>query len=493
MTFAEYRQYDALGLATLIREGQVSAEEVLAAARERTEAVNDRINAIIHPAFAEAENQLRSGLPEGPFKGVPFLIKDLGLHWAGQPQLSGSKGYAGYRAKTDSFLLRRYRDAGLVLMGKTNTPEFGLTPYTEPAHFGPTRNPWNLDRTAGGSSGGSAAAIAAGIVPLATASDGGGSIRVPASCCGLVGLKPSRGLLSLGPQTGEHWAGAVVEGCNSRTLRDTAAFLDVAAASEPGDPYPSPARPTSYLRLLDQKLAPLRIGFSTAHPLGHRLDEACIRAVQQTAQRLEELGHQVEEVPLPIDRTDLTELFITIVAGQAAATMREMGETMGFKPSPAHVEPSTFALYLLGRSLSAADYAYQRRRWNLLGRRLAAFHQNYDLLLTPSASQQPFPIGSLQPTPAEQRLIGLINSLRLGRLAAANIEKLAEKVFSYIPYTPLANMTGQPSLSLPLYWSEDGLPVGVLFTGPIGRDSQLLQLGAQLESAYPWKDRQPPL
>lgn len=493
MTFAEYRTFDALGLAELIRSGQASPKEVLAAARERAESVNERINAIIHPTYGEAEAQVERDLPEGSFRAVPFLIKDLGLHWAGQPMRSGSKGYEGYRPETDSFLIRRYREAGLVFLGKTNTPEFGLTPYTEPDHFGPTRNPWNTDRTAGGSSGGSAAAIAAGIVPLATASDGGGSIRIPASCCGLVGLKPSRGLLSLGPQTGEHWAGAVVEGCNSKTVRDTAAFLDMAAAFEPGDPYPSPARPTSYHRLLGQKIPPLRIGFSTAHPLTHTLDEACVRAVQQTAQLLEELGHKVEEVPLPIQRPDLTEVFITMVAGQASATVREMGEAMGRKVSLNQVEPSTFALYLLGRSLSASEYAYQRRRWNDIGRRMAAFHQEYDLLLTPTASRRPFPIGSLEPSAGEQRLIGLINRLRLGSLAAANIEQLAEKVFSYIPYTPLANMTGQPSLSLPLHWSEDELPVGVLFTGPIGQDGLLLQLGAQLEEARPWKGKYPPL
>jgi len=493
MTFAEYRTCDALGLAELVRSGQISPEEVLTAARERAAAVNDRLNAVIHPAYREAEAQLSRGLPDGPFKGVPFLVKDLGLHWAGQPLRSGSQGYEGYRSKTDSFLIRRYREAGLVLIGKTNTPEFGLTPYTEPAHFGPTRNPWDTSRTAGGSSGGSAAAVAAGIVPMATASDGGGSIRIPASCCGLVGLKSSRGLLSLGPHRAEHWAGAVVEGCNSRTIRDTAAFLDMAAAFEPGDPYPSPARPSSYHRLLNQKIPPLRIGFSTAHPLGHPLDDACVRAVQQTAQLLEELGHKVEEVPLPIQRTDLTEVFVTMVAGQASATVREMSQAMGRKPSPAQVEPSTFALFLLGRKLSAAEYAFQRQRWNDIGRRMAVFHQEYDVLLTPTASRRPFPIGSLEPSAGERRLIGLINSLRLGSLAAANIEQLAEKVFSYIPYTPLANMTGQPSLSLPLHWSEDQLPVGVLFTGPIGQDGLLLQLGGQLEQARPWKDKHPPI
>lgn len=489
MTFAEYRQYDALGLAELVRKGDVTPSELLELAIQRAEMVNPQLNAIIEPLYERARKNLAALPPDQVFSGVPFLLKDLSLELKSAPFREGSKSQLSYQSTVTSYLVEQLEEAGLQLIGKTNTPEFGLTPFTEPSATGVTRNPWDTGRTAGGSSGGSAAAIAAGIVPLATASDGGGSIRIPASCCGLFGLKSSRGRISQGPQSGGGWEGAVVEGCNSRSVRDSAAYLDTFGQPLPGELSYAPPPERPYSEEIMRKPDRLRIGFSTQHTLGHEIDTDCRAAVQETAQLLTELGHEVEEVPLPYRAEDLTEVFIQMIFGQVNAKLRSVGERRGRPIRRGDVEDNTYALYLLGQAYTAGDYAYYRTKWNQIARRQANFHQTYDLLLTSTVAKAPFKIGALQPTAAEKRLISLVTRFHLKQVLKANVIQLAEKIYEYIPYTALANMTGQPSMSVPLHWTAQGLPVGVMFTAPLYREDILFRMAAQLAEARPWMQK----
>lgn len=492
MTFNEYRQYDALGLAELVKQGAVSPETLLELAIQRVEAVNPAINAVIHRLYDEAKATAAGVDRSAPFAGVPLLVKDLGPEVQGTPRQLGTKGYAAYRSSLDSFVIQRVRKAGLVIMAKTNVPEFGLAPFTEPKLFGPSLNPWNTAHSTGGSSGGSAAAVAAGITPIATANDGGGSIRIPASCCGLVGLKTSRGLVSWGPTYGDMWNGAVVEGCVSRSVRDTAAYLDVVSAPAPGDPYPffKPERP--YLE--ETKLSPgkLRIAWSLAHTLNGEVDPACTKAVQKAVAMLREEGHTVEEAPIPFVATDLTEAFITIVAAEVMADLEILGRFLGRSVRPSDVEPETFALGLLGRAFTGGDYALAKRRWNEVCRRVGDFHARYDVMVTPVLPRRPIKTGALQSTPAEHGALKVVNALRLSAVMKKTMDQLARKVYDYLPWTPFANITGQPSMSLPLFrTAEENLPVGVMFTGRIGEDALLLRLAAQLEKTERWVEQVP--
>ncbi len=493
MTFEEYRQHDALGLAALVRRGEVSAVELVDLATARLEAVNPRLNAVIHLRLERAREEAQRINREAVFAGVPFLVKDLGMEVEGMPMCAGSRAYAKYRSAHDSEVVRRAKQAGLLILGKTNTPEFGLTPFTEPQAFGPTRNPWNEAYSPGGSSGGSAAAVAAGIVPLATANDGGGSIRIPASCCGLFGLKPTRGRVSWAPLVGELWAGAAVEHCVSRTVRDSAAYLDVVCGAAPGDPYmiEPPQRP--YLQEMETSPGRLRIGYSLQHTLGFSVDEACEEALLRMVDILRTEGHEVAEVSLPYRREDLAEAFLIVVAGELGSDLLTLQQFLKRPVRPSDVEPSTYALYLLGQSLSAAEYAYAKRQWGFISQRIAAFHQKYDLLLTPTLARRPIRIGTLQPSPAEERLMRVVNTLHLGSAVKASIQKLADKIYDYMPWTAFANITGQPSMSVPtLRTEEEGLPIGVMFTARMGEEHLLFRLAAQLEKAIQWdRDKAP--
>lgn len=489
LNYAEYRQYDALGLAELVQKKEVSAAELLETAIQRAEAVNPQINAIIHPMY-ESARQAAQGVFSGPFAGVPFAVKDLGLEIKGTPIRTGCRGYEGYVSTQDSHAVQKIREAGLVIMGKTNTPEFGLTPYTEPELFGPTRNPWNLEHSPGGSSGGSVAAVAAGIVPMATASDGGGSIRIPASCCGLFGLKPTRGRISLGPMGAEMWSGAVVESCVSRSVRDTAAYLDALAGSMPGDAYQFAKPEHSFLSQLGQNPGKLRIAFSTVHPLGLEVDQACKDAVAQMVKQLSALGHEVEEArPLPYFKEDLLERFLVIVAGESEGELQQLAKYLKRRPTTSDVETNTYALALLGRTFKAGDFAQAKKEWNEIAQRMVQFHQKYDLLLTPTIASRPIKIGALQNSPAEQGLLKVVNAFNLGFMVKASIGQLADKAFGYIPWTPFANMTGQPSMSIPTLWTEENLPVGTMFTAMQGREDLLLRLASQLEEVLKWGDK----
>jgi Asp-tRNA(Asn)/Glu-tRNA(Gln) amidotransferase A subunit family amidase len=468
----EYSSFDALGLAELIRRGEVSAAEVLEAALTRTEEVNGRINAIVVPMFDEARATVRGDLPRGAFSGVPYLLKDLGAYYRGTRTTSGCRFNADYVADHDSHLVRRYKGAGLVIFGKAASPEFGLTTSTESALFGATRNPWNLERTAGGSSGGSAAAVAAGIVPAAHATDGGGSIRIPASCCGLFGLKPTRARVSLGPGQGEGWAGLSCAHAVTRSVRDSAALLDASAGPEPGDPYwaPPPARP--FLEELGTPPGKLRIAYTNKPFNGSPIDPQCKAAVDDAAKLCEELGHEVEEAAPAIDYATLGQATRTVVGANILANLRERAAVLGRDWTASDVEPLTRATAEDGKNLDAARYAASTRTVHAVGRQVAAFFADHDLILTPTMAAPPKPLGVLsQSNPNPQEYLG--------------------HLLQTIGFTQLMNVSGVPAMSVPLYWSAEGLPIGIQFAAPFGEEARLFRLAAQLEQARPWAKRRP--
>jgi len=491
--FPEYDRYDALGLAELVKKGQVSAADLVEEAISRIEAANPKINAVIHRMYEKARGLAANPPTGGPFPGVPFLLKDLLTACAGEPLTMGCKGLRGYVPDMDSELMRRYRATGLIVLGKTNTPEFGLVAVTEPELFGPTRNPWDLARTPGGSSGGSAAAVASGMVPMASGGDGGGSIRIPSAYCGLFGLKPSRGRTPTGPYYGEIWQGAAVEHVLTRSVRDSAAMLDATCAPEAGSPYtiPGPERP--YLDEAGCDPNRLVIAFSTRSPLGTPVDPECIEAVHITARLLEDLGHRVEEAAPDIDGIALARSYFTMYYGEVASDIAQMGQLLGRKPTRSDVEAPTWLLGLIGRATSSAEFVLALRQWNVFSRQMARFHERYDLYLTPTTASLPVAIGELAPKPAEAAAMRVVNALGLGRLVKALgiAEKIAFENLSKTPFTQLANLTGQPAMSVPLHWSRDGLPVGVHFIGRFADEATLFRLAGQLEKARPWFERRP--
>jgi amidase len=490
----DYDRYDALGLADLVRRGEASAAELCEAAIRRIETLNPSLNAVIHPMFEIGRRTAAGRLPDGPFAGVPFLLKDLLHAYGGVPMSSGSRALADYIPPHDSELVRRFKRAGLVTLGKTNTPEFGLMGTTEPEAFGPTHNPWDLTRTPGGSSGGSAAAVAARLVPVASAGDGGGSIRIPAACCGIFGLKPSRGRVPVGPEFGEVWEGAVSDHVLSITVRDSAAMLDAIAGPDAGAPYSIglPARP--YAEELERAWRPLRIGFSARSPLGTVVHPECVAAVEDATRLLRDLGQEVEEAEPEIDGWDVARAYLTLYFGQVAADAAWVRRVRG-RSAARQLEAGTRALALIGESLSSARYVEAMRRWNVFGRAMARFHERYDLYLTPVLATPPVKLGTLQPGARERLGITLISALRGGRLLLLSgvVDKLVEENLSRTPFTQLANLTGQPAMSVPLYWTIDGLPCGVQFIAPYGDEARLFRLAARLEAARPWRDRRPSL
>lgn len=406
----------------------------------------------------------------------------------------GSRAMKDFVPPEDAVIVGRFRKAGLIVLGKTNLPELALMGVTEPEAFGPTRNPWNLGHTPGGSSGGSAAAVAARIVPLASASDGGGSIRIPAACCGLFGLKPSRGRTPVGPFFGEVWEGASVCHALALSVRDSAALLDAVLGPEPGVPgmLAPPERP--YLEEAGRDPAPLRIAFTTRSPLGTEVHPECSEAVRKAAALLESLGHRVEEAEPRYDGELLAKCYMTLYFGQVAADLKEIADLRGAGKA-ALVEETTRTLGLLGRTLSARDYVLAKRQWHLFGRATTAFLAERDLYLTPTLAYPPVRIGELAPKAAELAAMKVVNTLGLGSLlmAAGIIDKLAKENLRKTPFTQLANMTGQPAMSVPLHWTADGLPCGVQFIGRFGDEATLFRLAGQLEKASPWFDRRPPM
>ena len=463
---------DATAQAELVASGQISPAELAEAAITRIEAVDGELNAVIHRRFEKVRAEIEAGLPDGPFHGVPFLVKDLFADTAGDPAHNGNRALRdiGWTATSDTWLNARFRRAGFAFLGRTNTPEFGLVPVTEPHAYGPTRNPYDTARSPGGSSGGSAAAVAAGMVPVAHASDGGGSIRIPSSMCGLVGLKPSRGRTTLGPDRDE--SGLSVQHVVTRSVRDTAALLDIAQGPGPGDMViaPPPARP--YVEELSVRPARLRVGALTFNP-GGKLHPDCEAAVRHAATLLESLGHDVSE-DLPTMDPDSGRRFMARWAVNARLNLHGLGQMLGREVTQDDVEPLTWAMAAASDHLSAVDYAQAIAASARFTRQLAGFWETHDLLLTPTLGGPPPVIGELEPPASDpfatQPLVGAL-----------------------VPFTTHFNVTGQPAISLPLAVNDAGLPIGVQLVAAYGREDLLIQVAAQLEEAAPWAGRRPAL
>lgn len=491
----DYDSYDALGLAELVRSGQVTPLELIEEAIRRIEAANPALNAVIYKMYNQARTAAQGKLPDGIFRGVPFLHKDLGSWVAGVPQSNGTRILKEWAPPVDGELVRRWKAAGLIITGKTNTPELGITGYTEPVLFGPTRNPHDSSRISGGSSGGSAAAVGARMVPMAGGGDGGGSIRIPAACCGVFGFKPTRGRTPMGPRIYESWEGLVVEHVLTRSVRDSAAALDATAGPDPGAPYWPPPAEGAFLAEVGRAPRPLRIAYTTKALIGAPVTPhaECVRGLKETVALLQSMGHTVVEAAPKVDAEALAVAFITMLTGQVANDMAEMAAAVGRKPARGDFELITWTLGMLGRSISGASYVRSVRMLQYTAREVGRFFEEYDLLVTPTVAEPPPPVGSLQLAAAERRLLSLAGSLRAGRLllVANAIEPIALKSFAFLPYTPLFNITGQPAMSAPLHWTPEGLPVGIHFVGRFGDEATLFRLAGQLEAARPWKDRKP--
>jgi amidase/6-aminohexanoate-cyclic-dimer hydrolase len=468
---AEYDRYDAVGLAQLIARKQITPMELLAAVRQKVEALNPKLNAFCHLFFDKAEAQIKAGLA-GPLAGVPFALKDLGQYLSGTITSAGSRVWKDSVANFDSTLVARYKKAGLVILGKTTSPELGLTTTTESALYGRTRNPWNLERTSGGSSGGSAASVASRILPAAHASDGGGSIRIPASCCGLFGLKPTRGRVPMGPTQFEGWNGFSCHHVVTVSVRDSAALLDATAGAELGSPFLSPPPQQPFLRETRTAPGKLRIALAIETPAGMPLDPECKRAALDAAKLCESLGHRVEEKKLPIDFARMREAFLTVINVSIARVLDDASSTLGRAVTERDVETVTWTMSQQGRRVDAVAYSRSIAASHQMGLAMARFMQNYDCILSPTLARPPVPLGVLS-------------------LSPENMQTFIKEVNEFGPYTALYNVTGQPSMSVPLHWTQDGLPVGVMFSARFGDEATLFRLAAQLEKARPWAGRRP--
>jgi amidase len=473
MKFDEYVNYDAVGLAALVRAGDVSATELLDIALARIESSDGQINAVVTSMENEARQAIQAGLPDGPFTGVPFSLKDLNVLYAGVPTTNGSRIFADFVPEQDATLVTRYKQAGLVILGKTNTSEFGLAATTEPALHGATCNPWNLAYSSGGSSGGAAAAVAAGYMPMAHGTDGGGSIRIPASMSGLFGLKPSRGRMPQGPNLGEGLGGMATTHCVSRSVRDSAALLDASHGPAPGDPYFAPPMNTPYQDEVGAPVGRLKIALCTTDFTGAPLNEACVNAAHAAAKLCESLGHHVEEARPQLDDLPLSRAWQVVPAATVWNAVSARARALGREPQPGDVEPVTWEWMQQGRTLSAAEYMDTINTMHMIGRRVGAFLSDYDLILSPTLGRPPIRLGEID-------------------MSITDVSAYVTHVFEDItPMTPLFNQTGGAAMSVPLAMSDDGLPIGIQFGGGIGDEAKLLRLAAQLEAAAPWWDRRP--
>ncbi len=493
LPFPEYEKLDGIAISRLIKRGEISADEALAAARDRIERYNPRLNAVVHlPEKAEPVTPA-----DGPLAGVPVLIKDLVSDVAGWPTLAGSRAMRGHVARQDGEVIRRYRAAGLQLVGKTATPEWGLHPFTESTQYGATRNPWQPTLTTGGSSGGSAAAVAAGMTPIAHGGDGGGSIRIPASHCGLFGLKPGRGRSPCGPVFSEYWQGFVSEHALTRSVRDSAAMLDILLSGhDPQDVSYTPPPASSFLSSLDTPPPRLRIAFTRQPFQGGELAPDCMAALDDSLALLASLGHHVEEAHPPLASPEaIRRAMLVMVSGEMAALAATLRKPDGSALRWEDMETDSWTLARYGELLSAGDFARMRQLAFAQGRIMAAFHQRYDVLVTPVLNDPPPDIGALRTSKTEQALsdlllgkLGLNWTLKLGNA----VEKSSRRVMEHMGWTIPFNMSGQPAMSVPLFWTESGLPIGTQFVAAQGREGLLLQLARELEIARPWFDRRPP-
>ena len=456
----------------MVRDGEVSATELLEEAIERTERVNPQINAVVYPYYDEARQRAYSGLPDGPFSGVPFLLKDLYLLYSGQPMSNGSRIFEDYVPDHDHELTARYKAAGLSIFGRTTSPEFGITATTESVVHGKTRNPWNLEHTSGGSSGGASAAVAAGILPLANASDGGGSIRIPASCCGLFGLKPTRGRTPSGPDVGEGWAGQSTIHAVSKSVRDSAALLDATAGPDVGAPYYAPPPERPWVEEVGRDLGRLRVGVITTAFNGVDTHPDCVAATNHAADLCRQLGLEVEEAALEIPQSMRNALW-SIVRPSTLVAVEERAAQLGREPTAEDVEPITWRM-ISSDQPSAADYIRATRAVHAIGRIVANWFRDYDIMLTPTMAAPPFPLGHLN-------------------LDREDMAAQGQDVAYTVAYTSTFNAAGNPAASIPLYWNDDGLPIGAHFVAPYADEASLIRIGSALEQLQPWADRKPPV
>lgn len=469
---------DGLAQADLVRRGEMSAAEALEAAEARAAAVNPRINAIVRPMPDEARASVAAGVPAGPFHGLPFLLKDLATHYKGVPTSGGSILARDAPVDHHTVLTERFLAAGCVVFGKTNTPEWGSLGTTEPLLWGPTRNPWDPEHSSGGSSGGSAAAVAARIVPVAHGNDGAGSIRIPASCCGLVGLKPTRGRISLGPDVGESLNGMTNEGVMSVTVRDTAAMLDATAGPTPGDPYraPPPERPWS--REVGAPVGRLRIAATRRSLVGSTLHPDCVAAVDDAMKLLADLGHEVVEDAPPLDAEIWRTYYMRFWPQGVGRTLHRYDRQNGWAPGTAasRSDPVNRLFYSLAMQVKAVDYTTDLAWFHGVARAFARWQHEgrYDVWLTPTLGTPPPRLGHWNPD-------------------GVTTEAFLDRFLEFLPFTPFANMNGTPAISLPLHWNAAGLPVGTMFGAAPGEEGLLIRLAAQLEEARPWRDRLPPI
>jgi amidase len=492
--FAEYERHDATGLAELVRSRQVHPLELFEAAARRIEALNPRLNAVVYPDLDRARAVAAAEPREGPFAGVPFLVKDLGAAVAGLPYTQSSRSRAGYVAQTDNDIVTRHRRAGLVILGKTNTPEFGLSPVTESELHGPARNPWDLERTPGGSSGGSAAAVASGMVPMAHGNDGGGSIRMPAAHCGLFGLKPTRGRSTWGPDYMECWLGLSEQHGLTRSVRDSARLLDATHGAPPGAAYRAapPSRP--FAEEVGADPGRLRIAFTTSALLNEApQDPECVAAVEDAARLCAGLGHEVTEARPALDIPEIVDAFVTLTGGEGAFQISESERLTGRKVRSGDVELITWIIRIIGKQRSAADLDHAFDVMRRAGRAMADFLSRHDLLLTATLAQPSWPIGELDLKAVDRATLAVVKRAPAKPLVKAVVKQLAGEILRPMPNTPLGNLTGQPAMSVPLYWTAAGLPVGVQFIARLEEEGLLFRLAAQLEAARPWWDRRPAL
>jgi amidase len=465
--------HDAMGLAELVRKKQVSAGELLESAIGRAEALNPRFNFIAQKHYDYGRAAIARGLPQGPFSGVPWLLKDLNTYVAGLPTENGSRFFKGYKPEVTSELVRRIEKAGFVIFGKTTVPELGLTGTTENKLTGDTRNPWNPAHITGGSSGGAAAAVAAGVLPAAHATDGGGSIRIPASCCGLFGLKPSRGRVPMGPPRTEGWAGLSVHHAITHSVRDSAAILDATQGPEPGSRYAAPTPAESFLSQVGKAPGRLRIALMLNAPAGSPVDPECIEAARKAARLCESLGHHVEEAAPKLDMAAIGTASFVLIGSSVAADMLDRAKATGVAIGPDVLEPITLGFVGFGQKTTGMDFARANNTLQTAAITMAQFMANYDVILSPTLAAPPLELGRINLSPD-------VDFMAWGQRTGA-----------FSPFAQMANLTGQPAMSVPLAMSSGGLPIGVMFMGRYGDEALLFRLAGQLETAMPWKNRRP--
>jgi amidase len=491
-----YDDHDAVGLAALVHRKEVSPRELLDEAIARSERLHPELNAVVIRMHDHARKQLEAGLPDGPLAGVPFLLKDLASPYAGVPLRGASKFYADNVPAEHGELVKRYLLAGVVIFGKTNTSEWGILPTTEPSLYGPCHNPWKRGHTVGGSSGGAAAVVAARVVPAAHGGDAGGSIRIPASACGVFGLKPTRGRNPMGPETSERAHGLSAEHVLTLSVRDSAAFLDASAGPEDIAPYWAPPKERPYLDEVGRDPGKLRVAFTTKPILPATLDPEVIRATEDAAKLLASLGHDVVEAHPPVDAARTARAFFITYCAAVGGEMRLAERLVGRAPRPDEVEPTTRIMGMIGNEiLGAGDFSAAIRELQAMARDVNRFHRTYDILLAPTLGKPPVPHGVLGAQGFERVLQDRVSRHGLSPLLRIPgvLDRAIARAYGFAPTTQIANVTGQPSMSVPLWWSQEGLPIGVCMTARFGDEATLFRLAAQLEAARPWRGKTPPL